>query len=444
MSNGSRAEIVARRTREILPDAAQLAALVALYKDLHSHPELSGQETRTSKIIADRLRSARAEVTTGIGGTGVAGLIRNGDGPLVMIRADMDALPVEERTGVAYASQVIGVTQDGEQTPVMHACGHDVNIAALAGAVDALARSRDQWSGTLMAVAQPAEETGEGAEAMLRDALFDRLGKPDVALAQHVDGFRVGQVAHAPGLITSGALNVNVRITGRGGHGSLPETTIDPVVVAAFIILRLQTIVSRELGPMEPAVVTVGKVRAGLKANVIPDDAELALNLRFRSASTKDKLLGAITRIVRAECAAAGCTAEPAIVTYGHFPPLNNDEQAEQAVRGVHEELLGIGNVHDLPLVMGSEDFSAFGMPEGHYQGAPVPYCYWTFGGHSSQVWDPALGDTYRDKMSKLPAPHASSFAPEPATALSTGIAALTCAALAFLRPEADRGNSLQ
>lgn len=437
MSEAFRPMDVAERTRDVLPTATEMAGLVELYKDLHRHPELSGRETRTSRTVAERFESAGAEVTSNVGGTGVVAMVRNGDGPLVMIRGDMDALPVEENTGLDYASRASSSTADGQQTSVMHACGHDVNVAALAGTVDALSRSRDRWRGTLMAVAQPAEETGEGAEAMLRDALFDRFGKPDVALAQHVDGFGVGQIAHAPGLITSGALNVDVRIVGRGGHGSLPELTVDPVIVAAVTVLRLQTIVSRERDQTEPAVVTIGKMQAGLKANVIPDEANLAINLRFRSDAMKEKLLGAITRIVRGECAAAGCPQEPEIVTSsGYFPAMRNDEGTEEIVRAVHEELLGRCNVHDLPLVMGSEDFSAFGLPgEGHYDGAPVPYCYWTFGGHSRQLWDSVPGQTYREKMKALPSPHMSDFAPEPETALRTGITALTGAALAFLPP---------
>ena len=436
MNTTTRPADIAGRTRGILPDAAGMADLIQFYKELHRHPELSGQETWTSQAAADRLASAGAEVTTGVGGTGVVAMVRNGAGPLVMIRGDMDGLPVEEKTGLDYASRLRGVTPEGQQTSVMHACGHDVHVAVLAGTVDALSRSRDLWRGTLMAIAQPAEETAEGAKAMLRDALFDRFGKPDVALGQHVDGFGAGQVAHAPGPITSAALNVDVRIVGRGSHGSLPETSVDPVVVAAFTVARLQTIVSRELGPMEPAVLTVGKMQAGLKANVIPDEASLALNLRFRSEAAKEKLMGAITRIVQAECAAAGCPQPPEIVTSGYFPATCNDEATEETVRAVHEELFGRSNVHDLPLVMGSEDFSVFGLPgEGSYEGAPVPYCYWTFGGHSRQLWDSAPGATYREKMAALPSPHASVFAPEPETSLSTGLTALTSAALAFLPP---------
>lgn len=435
MSQAQAAEAAAR-TREVLPDPAGLAALVEFYQDLHRHPELSGQETRTSRIVAERFTSARAEVTAGVGGTGVVALLRNGPGPLVMIRGDMDALPVAEKTGLDYASRAHGVMPDGQRTPVMHACGHDVHVAALVGTVDALSRSLDRWSGTLMAVAQPAEETAEGADAMLRDALFERFGRPDVALAQHVDGFGVGQVAHAAGPITSAALNVDVRIKGRGGHGSLPEETIDPVIVAACTVMRLQTIVSRETDPAEPVVLTIGKVQAGLKANVIPDEASLALNLRFRSDAARQRLLGAITRIVRAECAAAGCPDEPEIVSSGYFPVTCNDEQTERCVRAVHEELFGSSNVHDLPLVMGSEDFSVFGLPgDGRYHGDPVPYCYWTFGGHSRQLWDSAPGAAYRQKMKALPAPHSSGFAPEPAASLWTGVSALTSAALAFLRP---------
>jgi amidohydrolase len=375
-SGGTPAE-VARRTRRVLGDVTDLPELVACYEDLHRHPELSRRETRTSALIADRLMAAGAHVTTGIGGTGVAGILANGDGPMVMLRADMDALPVQERTGFAYASTATAEGADGNPVPVMHACGHDVHIAALLGTIGALARVRDQWRGTIMAVAQPAEETAEGAVAMMRDGLFGRFGRPDVALAQHVDAFGVGQVGHRAGLFASGAVNVDVTIRGRGGHGSSPEACVDPIVVATLVVLRLQTIVARELDPAEPAVVTVGMLHAGTKANVIPDEARLALNLRFRSEETRQKLLDAVDRIVTAECQSARCPDEPTIRPSSYFPLTRNDEGVTTAIRGVHEELFGVPNVVDLPVSMGSEDFSVFGIPDPDhgYTGPAVPYC---------------------------------------------------------------------
>ncbi len=436
LQSGGTPSEVAARTRRLLTDSP-LTELVGFYKDLHVHPELSGQEVRTSELVADHLRAAGAEVTTRVGGTGVVGLLSNGPGPFVMVRADMDALPVAEKTGFDYASTVVALGPDGRPTPVMHACGHDVHVTALVGMVDALARGKDQWHGTLMAIAQPAEETAEGAEAMLRDGIFRRFGKPDVALAQHVEALGVGHVAHAPGLMASAALNVDVDIHGRGGHAATPEVCVDPIVVASAVVLRLQTIVSRELPPGEPAVVSIGAFHSGAKANVIPDDAHLALNLRFQSEATRDKLLEAIQRITRAECEAARCPREPEMRTSCYFPVTVNDEAVTSVTRAVHEELFGTSNVHDLPVAMGSEDFSAFGVadPVHHYDGPAIPYCYWNFGGYPTQVWEDAPGTTYWAKVTSLPGAHTGSFAPEPEGAIVTGLYALTGAALAFFRP---------
>jgi hippurate hydrolase len=428
---------IAERARRTLGDVADLPELIAFYQDLHRNPELSGREIRTSALLAGQLRAAGARVETGVGGTGAVGILANGDGPVVMLRADMDALPIRERTGFSYASTVIAEGTDGSSVPVMHACGHDVHMAALAGTVRALARARDQWRGTIMAVAQPAEETAEGAAAMLHDGLFRRFGKPDVALAQHVDSFGVGQVGHAAGLFSSGALNVDIAVRGRGGHGSSPELCVDPIVVASFIVVRLQTIVARELGPSEPAVVTVGSVHAGTKANVIPDEARLAVNLRFQSGQTQRKLLEAINRIVRAECHSARCD-EPEIRSSSYFPLMYNDDAVTAAVRGVHEELFGAPNVVDLPVSMGSEDFSAFGIPDPDlgYPAPAVPYCYWEFGGYPERAWQAAAGQTFAEKCKDLPGCHSARFGPDPHGAIRTGLTALTGAALAFLPGE--------
>src|SRR5690242_16059787 len=256
----------------LLPD------LEAFYKDVHSHPELSMQETRTAGLAADRLRAAGYDVTTGVGTTGVVGLLRNGDGPTVMLRADMDALPVQEATGLPYASAVTATDRDGNKVPVMHACGHDMPVGWLVGAATLLARARDAWRGTLLAVFQPAEETAEGAQAMIDDGLFARFPKPDVVLGQHVMVGPAGAVAGRTGVITSAADSLHIRLYGRGAHGSMPQASIDPVVMAAATVLRLQTIVSREIAPTESAVVTVGALQAGTKENVIPDEAIIKLN----------------------------------------------------------------------------------------------------------------------------------------------------------------------
>jgi amidohydrolase len=426
--------LVAQQTWAVLGASEVLPNLTRLYKDLHRHPELAGQEHRTGAAMAGWLARAGADVTSGVGGTGVVGLLSNGDGPAVLIRADMDGLPIAEDTGLAYASNAVATGADGQQVPVMHACGHDVHVAALAGTVQALASCRGAWRGTVLAVAQPAEETGTGAASMLGDGLYERFGRPGLVLGQHVDGFGVGEVAHAAGTVTSAAVNLDVRIPGRGGHGSSPESCIDPVVVAACVVLRLQTIVSREVSPAAAAVVTVGSIHAGAVHNVIPDEARLAINVRYQDEQTGQRIIAAIDRIVRAECAAGGCPAEPAIATSAAFPMLRNDEKTVGLVRAVHTELLGDAHVHALPPSMGSEDFPVFSLPAAQ---APVPCCYWTFGGFPRGMWAKAAGDTFAARLRSMPHLHTARFAPDPLGAIRTGLAALTSAALAFLLPDA-------
>ncbi|MFI4970624.1 MAG: amidohydrolase, partial [Lysobacterales bacterium] len=274
-------ETIARNPEPALAALPQLMPdLEKLYTDLHSHPELSTQETRTAALAAERLRKAGFEVTTGVGGTGVVGLLRNGDGPTVMLRADMDALPVAEVTGLPYASKVTAKDKDGHTVPVMHACGHDMHVTWLVGAATLLAQARDGWKGTVMAVFQPAEETGTGAQAMIDDGLFKRFPQPDIVLGQHVMVGVAGTISGRAGVITSAGDSLQIRLFGRGAHGSMPQASIDPVVMAAATVLRLQTIVSRELAATEAAVVTIGALQAGTKENVIPDEAIIKLNVR--------------------------------------------------------------------------------------------------------------------------------------------------------------------
>jgi hippurate hydrolase len=262
-----------------------LPELEALYKDLHAHPELSMQETRTAQVAADRLRKAGYEVTAGVGKTGVVGLLKNGAGPTVMLRADMDALPIEEATGLPYASKVTAKDGAGKTMPVSHMCGHDMHVAWLTGATALLAAERSAWHGTLMVVFQPGEETAQGARAMIDDDLFKRFPKPDVVLGQHLMVGRAGDVAGSAGPITSAADSLQIRLFGRGAHGSMPQASIDPVVMAAATVLRLQTIVSREVAASEAAVVTVGVLHAGTKENVIPDDAQCRSDSRSTPAA---------------------------------------------------------------------------------------------------------------------------------------------------------------
>src|SRR3954466_16247623 len=272
-----------------------------LYRQVHQHPEISHPETRTAGLGADRLRGAGYEVHERVGKTGVVGVLRNGDGPVVMLRADMDALPVQEATGLAYASKATATDREGNTVPVSHMCGHDMHVTWLAGATRLLAEARTSWRGTLMAVLQPAEERGEGAQGMIDDGLFKRFSKPDVILGQHVMVGPSGTVAGRAGAITSAADSLQIRLFGRGAHGSMPQASIDPVVMAASTVLRLQTIVSREIAAAEAAVVTIGVLQAGTKENVIPDEAIIKLNVRTFDAGVRTRVLNAIERIVNAE-----------------------------------------------------------------------------------------------------------------------------------------------
>src|SRR5574337_926740 len=310
--------------------AAMLDDLEELYMDVHRHPELSMQEERTAGLAADRLQKAGFEVTTGVGKTGVVGVLRNGDGPTVMLRADMDALPVQEATGLPYASNVTATDDEGNTVPVMHACGHDMHTTWLAGAAKLLAQQRKSWQGTVMAVFQPGEEIAAGAQAMIDDGLFERFPKPSVVLGQHVMVGPAGAVGGRTGVVTSAADSFQIRLFGRGAHGSMPQASIDPVVMAASTVLRLQTIVSRELAASEAAVVTIGALQAGTEENVIPDEALIKLNVRTFDEGVRQRVLAAITRIVNAEAAASGAPRLPEITPLDRYALVVNDAAANQ------------------------------------------------------------------------------------------------------------------
>src|SRR5579863_8878058 len=311
---------------EILASVATLLpVLEAVYKDIHAHPELSMQETRTAGIAANHLKANGFEVSAGIGKTGVVGIWRNGDGPTVMLRADMDALPIKEATGLSYASTVTAIGTDGKTTPVAHACGHDMHVACLMGAASLVSKSRDSWHGTLMAVFQPGEETAQGAQAMIDDGLFKRFPKPDVVLGQHVMSLPSGQLDWRKGVVTSSADSLQIRMFGRGAHGSMPEASIDPVVMAASTVMRLQTIVSREVAPTDSVVVTIGALQAGTKENVIPDEAIIKLNVRTFDEGVRKHVLAAIERIVNAEAAASGAPRVPEITPLDRYGVVIND-----------------------------------------------------------------------------------------------------------------------
>ena len=410
---------------EILASLATLLPdLEAVYKDIHAHPELSMQETRTAGIAADHLKAAGFEVTSGVGKTGVVGILRNGDGPAVMLRADMDALPIKEATGLPYASTVTGTDPSGKTVPVAHSCGHDMHVACLIGATNLFAKSRDSWHGTLMAVFQPGEETAQGAQAMIDDNLFKRFVKPNVVLGQHVMSLPSGHLDWRTGVVTSAADSLQIRMFGRGAHGSMPEASIDPVVMAASTVMRLQTIVSREVAPTDAAVVTIGVLQAGTKENVIPDEAVIKLNVRTFDEGVRKHVLAAIERIVNAEAAAAGAPKPPEITPLDRYSLVKNDVDATNKVVGAFRQNFPDGSVEQTKPSMASEDFGCFGA-EWH-----VPSVFWFFGGDDPAVFAKAKKE---GTLSSLPTNHNPRFAPVIHPTMETGVKALVVAAHAWL-----------
>jgi amidohydrolase len=411
---------------DLYPPAAR--DLAGLYQDLHAHPELSFQETRTAAIVADHLSKLGYQTTTGVGRTGVVGTLRNGQGPTALLRADMDGLPVAEQTGLAYASGAHGVDPDGHEVPVMHACGHDMHVTCLIGACRALAENRQAWSGTLMVVFQPAEEVGAGAQAMIDDGLIDRFGRPDVVLGQHVVPHPAGFLALHPGTAMAAADSLKITMFGKGAHGSRPEVSIDPVVMAAATVMRLQTVVSREIAGADTAVVTVGAMRAGTKENIIPDDAELLLSIRTLDTSVRARVLDAITRIARAEAAASGAVRDPQVQPGYSFPAVVNDEAAAARTRTAFTTLLGEDKVIDPGLVLASEDVGLLATA------ADTPCVYWALGGADPQAFADATSPGEILTTAKdLPSNHTPRYAPVIEPTLSTGVAALVTAAQTWL-----------
>lgn len=410
------------------PVLAKLPGLVPelerLYTDLHAHPELSMQETRTAGLAAERLRAAGYEVTTGVGGTGVVGVLRNGAGPTMMLRADMDALPVEEATGVPYASKVKATDREGKTVPVMHACGHDMHVSWLVGAVTLLARVREAWQGTVMAVFQPAEETAAGAQAMIDDGLFERFPKPDAVLGQHVMVGPAGAIGGRTGAITSAADSLQIRLFGRGAHGSMPQASIDPVVMAAATVLRLQTIVSREVAAAESAVLTVGALQAGTKENVIPDEAIIKLNVRTFDENVRKRVLAAIERIVNAEAAASGAPRPPEITSLDRYPLVSNDPEATRRVVNAFRLHFPPDRVRETVATSASEDFGSFGAEWG------APSVFWFIGGTDPDAYAKAKA---AGRLNEIPTNHNPRFLPVIHPTLETGVAALVVAAGAWL-----------
>ncbi|CAN5176800.1 M20 family metallopeptidase [soil metagenome] len=393
--------------------------LQKIYEDLHAHPELSHSEHRTAGIAAAWLREHGFAVHEGIGGTGVAGVLVNGDGPTVLLRADMDALPVQEATGLPYSSTVDGV---------MHACGHDVHVTCLLGASAELVAKRTQWRGTVVVVFQPAEETASGAQSMIDDGLYDSVPRPDVVLGQHVAPLPAGFLGLRPGAAFAATDSLRVTLYGRGGHGSRPEATVDPVVLAAATVMRLQTVVSREVAGGDTAVLTVGASNAGTKANIIPDHAELLLNVRSYDPAVRKRVLEAIHRIVSGEAQAANSPKEPLIEPFESAPAVINDPTASARTRTALESVVGKGHVVDPGPVTGSEDVGVLAAA------AEAPIVFWLLGGADPALFAGASSVAeMATVMADLPSNHSPQFAPLPAPTLDIGVAALVAAATAWL-----------
>lgn len=391
-----------------------------LYTTIHQHPELSNQEVRTAQRVARELRDQGYEVTEKIGSTGVVGVLANGDGPTVLMRADMDALPVREDTGLSYASTETATDADGNTVPVSHACGHDVHVASLLGASRLLAEARGAWSGTFVALFQPAEEDATGAKAMIEDGLADIIPRPDVAFAQHVLAFPAGQVSPHAGPFLSSADSMRITVHGRGAHGSMPQLSVDPVVLASAIVMRLQTVVAREVAPDDFAVVTIGRISAGSKSNIIADRAVLELNVRTFDTAVSDRVLEAIKRIAIAEAQASAAPREPEFELYDHYPLTDNDADTTARLTQAFTAHFG-GGVRNRGRQSASEDFSDIPTALG------VPYSYWGIGGIDPDTY--AAAEKNGTVSSDIPANHSPQFAPVIEPTLSTGTAAIVVAA---------------
>ncbi|MBV7256021.1 amidohydrolase [Pacificimonas sp. WHA3] len=406
--------------------AADTPYLLDLYKHLHANPEVSGQEIETAARMASELNALGFRVTEQVGGTGVVGVMANGNGPTVMIRADMDGLPVTEETGLPYASKRTVTVKSGGTSGVMHACGHDIHMSSWVGTARYLSGNRDAWSGTLVMIAQPAEETGLGAKAMLDDGLYERFPRPDHAIALHdAAQLPAGQIAMVPGFAMANVDSVDIVVHGEGGHGAYPHTTKDPIVVAARIVGSLQTLVSRETNPQDPAVVTVGAFNAGTKHNIIPNEARLQITVRSYTDAVREHLLTGIRRIAAAEAQAAGIPEDkmPDVSWEDIYTPatFNTIEQTE-ALEDLFRARFGEDRVIRATPVMGGEDFSRYHRADRNVEST----LFWV-GGARAEAIEAAGGD-----MTKLPSLHSSKWAPDPAPTITTGVEAMTAAALSL------------
>ena len=428
--------ILAQQTPQSLADA-EFPSLLGIYKDIHSHPELSGQEERTAALVAKELRAAGCEITEHLGkyensklkAYGVVGVMKNGDGPTVLVRTDMDALPVEEETGLPYASKVITKSDEGKDVHVMHACGHDVHVAAFIGTARALGKVKDKWHGTLVFVAQPAEEIGAGARALLKDGLYDRFGKPNFALGFHDKAdVQAGHIAVTEGYTSANVDSVDVTVRGVGGHGAYPHKTKDPIVLAAEIINAWQTIASRQNNPLDPIVITVGSIHGGTKHNIIPDEVKMQITVRTYKSKVREHVLAAIERIAKGIAAAGGIPPERApvvSVSKDQFCPAsyNNPELTKRLV-AIWKKSLGNDNVEIIDPTMGGDDFSEYSLSDHS-----IPAVYFHFG-----AVEPAKIAEFKQAGKELPTLHSSKFAPVPEPTIRTGVIGMITAVLELMK----------
>ena len=396
-----------------------------VYKQLHEYPELSFQETKTAALAAAKLQELGYEVRERIGRTGVVGVLRNGEGRTVLARADMDALPVRENTGLPYASTVTAPDDEGETVSVAHACGHDAHVTCLLGAAELLANSRKSWGGTFIALFQPAEEVAGGAKAMVADGLRELIPKPDVAFSQHVLSYPAGTIGTQVGPVLSAGDSIRITLHGKGSHGSMPHNSVDPVVLAAMVVLRLQTIVSRETKPGEFAVLTIGSSVAGSKSNIIADRAVLLVNLRTYDMAVRQRMIDSIERMVRAECEASGSPQPPEFEYYDQYPLTENDSEVTEKITSAFRSHFGSETVFDLGPVTASEDFSHIPDALG------TPYTYWGVGCIDAEKYERAL--KAGRVAQEIPVNHSEFFAPVIEPTLSIATQALVVAALTYL-----------
>lgn len=408
--------------------ASDMTSLMTIYRDLHANPELSFEEVKSAAKLAAEFRKLGFQVTEKVGRTGVVAVMKNGPGPVLALRADMDGLPVPEQTGLPFASKATGKTREGLVTPIMHACGHDTHMTALIGTARRMAAMKQAWSGTLVLYAQPAEEIGSGAAAMLADGLYTRFPRPQTVIGFHdAASMPAGVIGIRSGYALANVDSVDIVVKGVGGHGAYPNTTKDPIVLASRIVTALQTLVSRELDPQDSAVVTVGSFQAGAKHNIIPDEARLLLTVRSYSPATRQMLLDGIARIAKGEAIASGMPEErmPVVTVKDEFTPSTfNTEPLSGQMKTLFTERFGKDRVIDTPAVMGGEDFSRYYLADKNIQSL----IFWV-GGVSKAQWDKAGGDA-----GKLPSLHSPFWAPEAEAVIATATEAMTAAALETLK----------